>query len=258
MNEIQKLLEVMDMLRGENGCNWDKQQTHESLSPYALEEAYEVVDAIESGDRKHLKEELGDLLFQVIFHSKIAAENGEFSFSDVVEGIVEKLVRRHPHVFGTAQDLTPDEVLKNWELIKAKEKRSTVRDSLLDGIPISMPAVIRSEKLQSKASSVGFDWENARGVLDKIREECDELEREIGESNVSQERILEEWGDLIFSLVNLARFLKINPEQGIRSTNRKFEKRFREMEKLSPKQMKDLTSDEWEDLWQKSKKQDSL
>lgn len=261
MEEMQKLLEIMERLRGNNGCNWDRQQTHESLTPYVLEEAYEVVDAIESGNKSNLKEELGDLLFQVVFHSKIASETGDFSFRDVVNGISDKLVRRHPHVFQNSQSLSSEEVLKNWEIIKSEEKGMKTGGSILDDVPVAMPAIQRSEKLQSKASSVGFDWENPLGVLDKIREECNELEKEIRESTVNKARIREEWGDLVFSLVNLARFFKINPEDGIRATNQKFEKRFKAMEMnsgLSSKDLKNLSTEEWEVLWQKSKKQDSL
>lgn len=260
MEEIDRLLEVMNRLRGENGCNWDKKQTHDSLIPYVLEEAYEVIDAIEKIDYSNLKEELGDLLFQIVFHSKLASESGIFTFQEVVQGISDKLIRRHPHVFSSAQNLTPEEVVMNWEVLKANEKKTSSLDSILDSVPLALPALMRAEKLQNKASSVGFDWEDPLGIIEKIKEECSELEVEINKNKNSQGKIQEELGDLFFSLVNLSRYYKINTEQTLRMANQKFEKRFRKMEAniLSvSKQMKELTTEEWEEQWQKSKKADN-
>ena len=259
MKEIDELLKVMDTLRGENGCNWDKKQTHDTLIPYLLEESYEVVDALEKRDKENLKEELGDLLFQIVFHSKIASEKKEFEMKDVALGIIEKLIRRHPHVFREKEDLHPDEVISNWEKIKEKEK-SSKKKNLLDDVPISFPALQRANKIQEKVSSVGFDWEDTQGVLDKVEEELNELKEEINQNSKNNPRIEEEFGDLMFSMVNLSRFLKINPETALRKANQKFENRFQFVEKmanLEDKNLKNMSKEEMEILWQKSKKIDN-
>ena len=249
----------MDRLRGENGCNWDKKQTHESLIPYLLEESYEVVDALEKRDKENLKEELGDLLFQIVFHSKLASESKEFEMKDVALGITQKLIRRHPHVFSEKEDLHPDEVIANWARIKEKEKSSKNR-KLLEDIPISFPALQRAKKIQEKVSSVGFDWEDAQGVLEKVDEELKELKEEIFQNSKNNLKIEEEFGDLLFSMVNLSRFLKINPETALRKANQKFENRFQFVEESAIKEGKNLqnmSKDEMEILWQKSKKIDN-
>ena len=257
MIEIEKLLEVMNTLRGESGCNWDKKQTHESLIPYLLEETYEVVDALENKDKNNLKEELGDLLFQIIFHSKIASENQDFDFKDVTQVLTEKLIRRHPHVFKEKQNLGVEEVLQNWDLIKNNEKDGNQSKYILADIPKALPALLRAEKIQKKVSKVGFDWEEAEGIFQKIEEEINELKEELNTKNRIDERIEEELGDILFSVINLSRFLNINPEKALRKVNRKFESRFQFIEDEAYSQNKTidkLKKDEMEDLWQKSKK----
>ncbi len=262
MIEIDNLLEVMDRLRGEGGCNWDKKQTHESLTPYLLEETYEVVDALDKRDMTNLREELGDLLFQIVFHSKIASENKQFHLRDVANSISEKLIRRHPHVFGEPKNLESDEVILNWSKLKRKEKEEQGRKeiSILDDIPVSMPALQRSLKIQDKVSEVGFDWDSASGVLEKVKEEIKELEEEIGKENSSHERKEEELGDVIFTLVNLSRFLQVNPETALRKANQKFRERFQFIEKTAiqaQRSIRDLRKDEMEELWQISKNTDN-
>lgn len=263
MKEIDNLLEVMNRLRGDNGCNWDKKQTHESLTPYLLEESYEVVDALERNDQINLKEELGDLLFQIVFHSKIADENNTFHLRDVASSITDKLIRRHPHVFEDQKSLDSEEVVVNWAKLKEKEKRDSgiIKQSILDDIPNALPALQKSLKIQEKVSEVGFDWDSLTGVFQKVKEELSELEEEIFNDSSSKERKEEELGDLMFTLVNLAKFLKINPETALRKANQKFNKRFRTIEKYAKTENKnilDLTKDEMEELWQISKNIDNL
>ncbi|MCB1179829.1 MAG: nucleoside triphosphate pyrophosphohydrolase [Leptospiraceae bacterium] len=234
MKEIDELIEIMDTLRGENGCNWDKKQTHETLIPFLIEETYEVVDALESKDFNHLKEELGDLLFQVVFHARLTKENSLFEFKDVAKEISEKLIRRHPHIFSNPENLPADQVLTNWDKIKKAEKaeKGVIHDSILDGVPKALPALQRSEDIQKKAAKVGFDWEKVEDVFEKIQEEMGELKEEIHVEEQNKERIEEEMGDLLFSVVNLSRFLKISPEVALRKANQKFETRFRKLEKI--------------------------
>jgi ATP diphosphatase len=235
--DIGDLLAIMAKLRDrDGGCPWDIEQDFASIAPYTIEEAYEVADAIERGDLVDLKDELGDLLLQVVFHARMAEERSLFAFGDVVEAICAKLVRRHPHVFGDTRDLTPDEVKALWGQIKAQEKAARAqarRDAglppeavggALSGVPEGLPALTRAVKLQEKASKVGFDWNDARLVLAKIREECDELEREIDAGR--PEAIRDEMGDLFFALANLARHAGADPESVTRATNAKFERRF--------------------------------
>ncbi len=260
MKELEELLLVMDRLRGENGCNWDKKQTHESLIPYLLEESYEVVDALEKKDKENLKEELGDLLFQIVFHSKIASETNEFEMKDVISEITQKLIRRHPHVFQTQEDLHPDEVIANWAKIKEKEKEKKNK-TLLGDIPLSFPALQRALKIQEKVSTVGFDWESTGEVLEKVEEEFNELKEEINRDPQNSIRIQEEFGDLLFSMVNLSRFLKINPETALRKANSKFENRFKFVEetaKVEKNGLQNMSKEEMENLWQKSKKIDRI
>lgn len=260
MKELEELLLVMDRLRGENGCNWDKKQTHESLIPYLLEESYEVVDALEKKDKENLKEELGDLLFQIVFHSKIASETNEFEMKDVISEITQKLIRRHPHVFQTQEDLHPDEVIANWAKIKEKEKEKKNK-TLLGDIPLSFPALQRALKIQEKVSTVGFDWESTGEVLEKVEEEFNELKEEINRDPQNSIKIQEEFGDLLFSMVNLSRFLKINPETALRKANSKFENRFKFVEetaKVEKNGLQNMSKEEMENLWQKSKKIDRI
>lgn len=215
-----------------SGCPWDLVQTFATIAPYTIEEAYEVADAVARGDRLDLKEELGDLLLQVVFHSRMAEEEGAFTFADVVETITEKMIRRHPHVFGAAKDETPDAVKARWEEIKAQEKaaRRAARGqhaeepTHLAGVPLALPGLTRAVKLQDKASSVGFDWNDPRAVLAKIREEADEIEAALAQGDRSEAEA--EVGDLLFAIANLARHLDVDPEHAIRATNAKFERRF--------------------------------
>ncbi len=207
------------------GCPWDLEQTFATIAPYTIEEAYEVADAIARGDIADLRDELGDLLLQVAFHAQIAEEQGEFDFGGVVEAITQKMIRRHPHVFGDARDLSPDQVKALWGQIKAREKQGGAEpQGALAGVPLAMPALTRALKLQEKAGKVGFDWNDARAVLAKIREEIDEVEAELdaGRMDLAEGEV----GDLLFVVVNLARHLKIDPEQALRGTNGKFERRF--------------------------------
>jgi ATP diphosphatase len=234
---IERLIEIMAALRDPvSGCPWDVRQTFETIVPFTIEEAYEVADAIERGDLHDLRDELGDLLLQVVFHSRMAEEAGHFDFGGVVEAITSKLIRRHPHVFADARDLSPAEVKASWVRIKAEEKRERAMArglpeapaSALSGVPRAMPALTRALKLQEKASKVGFDWAEARAVLAKIREEIDEVEAEIdaGDADAAAGEI----GDLLFAATNLARHLAVDPEAALRGTNAKFERRFGHIE----------------------------
>lgn len=250
---FRDLVEIMEKLRSPEGCPWDRKQTHKSLLPYLLEETYEVIDAVEKGDDEELKEELGDLLLQVIFHSQIAKERGAFTIDDVVDVIARKLIHRHPYVFGSREDIkTPEDVNMEWE--KLKEKEGKIKESILDGVPESMPALERAYKLQKKAAKIGFDWENFEGIKEKLIEELSEIEEELKRGD--REKLEEEVGDLLFMAVNLARFLGVHPELALRRANEKFEKRFRYMEKRAKeegKDLKEMSLDEMESLWQEAK-----
>jgi ATP diphosphatase len=230
--DIRRLIEIMAALRTpKTGCPWDLEQDFASIAPYTLEEAYEVADAIARGDLADLREELGDLLLQVVFHARMAEEQGAFDFNDVVEAITEKLIRRHPHVFGDAKDLTPDGVKVLWDSIKAEEKAAngkTAPEGALAGVPVNLPALARALKLQQKAGKVGFDWNDPLAVLAKIREEADEIEADLKAGRRSEATA--EVGDLLFALVNLARHLDADPEGVLRATNAKFERRFAAIE----------------------------
>jgi len=227
--QLARLRAIMHRLRAPGGCPWDAEQTHESIVPNLIEEAYETVDTIQRGDHEHLREELGDLLLQVVFHSEIAEEAGRFNLDDVARGISEKLVRRHPHVFAESAANTTDAVLKQWDAIKRTEKGEQEK-SYLHGVGKGLPALIRATKLQKKAAKVGFDWPDEAGVLAKIREELQELQAALDEENPIA--VEDELGDLMFSMVNLARFRKIDPEVLMANANRKFERRFGEMERI--------------------------
>lgn len=258
MTEIEKVLQIMSTLRGENGCNWDKKQTHDSLIPHLIEETYEVIDAIQKKNDESLKEELGDLLFQIIFHCQIAKEESRFTISDVTKLLASKLISRHPHIFTNQQNLTAEEVLINWEKLKEKEraKKGIFHESVLDGIPNSLPALQKAEKLQTKASQVGFDWSSSKEIIRKIHEELLELEKELDNPSIS-EKVLDELGDVLFSVINLARFLNLSSETALRHANEKFEKRFRIMEQIAKdknQNLKDLTLEEMEELWIEAKK----
>jgi MazG family protein len=226
---IDRLLDVMARLRDrERGCPWDVEQTFATIAPYTVEEAYEVADAIERGDLKDLKEELGDLLFQVVFHSRIAEEDGAFAFDEVVEAVTEKLIRRHPHVFGDAGFRTAEAQTVAWEAIKAEERAGKAKHGVLDDVPPGLPALTRAVKLTRRAARVGFDWPSTREVFDKLREELAELEAEIEAGDAQKTR--EELGDFLFVVANLARKLDVEPEDALRATNAKFVRRFHYIE----------------------------
>jgi nucleoside triphosphate diphosphatase len=268
-NDITRLLEIMAALRTPGtGCPWDLEQDFASIAPYTLEEAYEVVDAIERGDLADLRDELGDLLLQVVFHARMAEEKGAFAFADVVEAITKKLIRRHPHVFGSTRGLSPEQVKSLWDSIKAQEKadRRVEREKMgqspeaheagfLGGIPTALPALTRAQKLTAKAAKVGFDWPEPSQVIDKIHEELEEVKE--ASSTGNRDRIEDEIGDLLFSVTNLARHYGIDPERALRRTNAKFERRFRAVEEALGKQDRSLDEaslEEMEGLWVAAKK----
>jgi len=266
--DISRLLELMAALRTpDSGCPWDLEQTFETIAPYTIEEAHEVAEAIASGDLLDLKDELGDLLLQVAFHARMAEEQGAFDFGDVVQAITSKLIRRHPHVFGDARSLSPDQVAVLWEQIKAQEKAehsarhgrsNEMRAGALAGVPSGLEPLARAFKLQAKAGKVGFDWNDPKAVLAKIREEADELEAEIDRGDT--QRAAGEVGDLLFAMVNLARHLDIDPGAALRSTNAKFERRFGSIERALAAQDKlpqDATLAEMDALWNEAKAQES-
>lgn len=252
--QLARLRAIMHRLRAPGGCPWDAEQTHESLVPHLIEEAYETVDTIQRGDHEHLKEELGDLLLQVIFHSELAEEAGRFTLDDVARGISEKLVRRHPHVFSTSAAATPDAVLRQWDEIKRTEKGDGEKP-FLHGVGKGLPALLRANKLQKKAAKVGFDWPADTGVIAKIHEELQELQAAIDEQDLAA--VSEEMGDLLFSVVNLARFRKIDPEILMATANTKFERRFGEMEKILKDKgltLEAATTIQMERAWEKAKR----
>jgi ATP diphosphatase len=267
--DIDRLIEIMAALRTPGtGCPWDLDQDFASIAPYTVEEAYEVADAIARGDKLDLKDELGDLLLQVAFHARMAEEEGSFAFPDVVEAITSKLIRRHPHVFGEARDLSPAEVKTLWHRIKAEEKAAKAAEreaagfppkeedrSVLAGVPQSLPALTRAWKLQARASTVGFDWNDARLVLDKVREETLEIEEALAQGDKAS--IREEIGDLLFVIANLARHVDADPEGCLASANAKFERRFKGIEaalEAEGRTAKEASLDEMEALWQAVKK----
>jgi tetrapyrrole methylase family protein/MazG family protein len=258
--DIEKLVSLVERLRSDSGCPWDREQTKETLKPMLIEEAYEVLDALDAEDPVELKEELGDLLFQVVFHAQIAREQGEFDLADVIDRSHEKMVRRHPHIFGGADLRTAEDVLKNWEDIKAAEKgvQSTSRPeserSLLDGIPSKLPALHRAYQMTAKASRVGFDWSRLEDILAKMREETSELLE--AQSKRDSRRVADEVGDMLFVAVNVARFLGIDPETALGRSNEKFFRRFRYVEsaiKRQGREMKSASLSEMDALWEEAK-----
>lgn len=251
--DITPLSDCLSTLLGPNGCPWDIEQTHKSIRQNFLEEAHEVVETIDNDDFLHMQEELGDVLLQVLFHSMIAEKNGEFTFADVVEGITNKMIRRHPHVFGDEKAKDAEAVLSNWEAIKLKEKVSEGEDvSIMNKLPPTLPALMRAAKVQEKARRVGFDWEDADGAWQKVYEELDELAWAVSkEDNVS-----EELGDVLFSVVNVARFAKVDAEMALKNTTDKFIRRFQYIEKQARAQqheVSDYTLDELDNWWNEAK-----
>ncbi|MCH8867291.1 MAG: nucleoside triphosphate pyrophosphohydrolase [Proteobacteria bacterium] len=256
MTEINKLLEVMANLRDPaDGCPWDVQQDFASIAPYTVEEAYEVADAIARDDYTDLKKELGDLLFQVVFHARMAEEAGLFDFDDVAAGITDKMIRRHPHVFGGPEQRAAGQTDASWERIKADERAQESDRSAMAGVAMALPALKRAQKLGKRASTVGFDWPDRHGVREKIVEELSELEAAVGTRDVAA--INEEFGDLLFALVNMSRHLDIDPEQALSAANAKFEQRFRNMEKSikeTGKSLTDLSLESLDQQWRAAKK----
>ena len=249
-----KLVELMAKLRSPDGCPWDREQTHASLRPYLIEEAYEALDAIDDADDEHLREELGDVLLQVVFHAQIAHEDGRFDFDEVEATIVEKLIRRHPHVFGNDEATTSAQVLQNWEKIKQLEHGEN-RQSVLDGLPRQMPALLYAYRIQEKVAKVNFDWKDVRDVLAKVREEIDELEEAI--DGTVKERMEQEIGDLFFSVVNLSRHMGIPPEDALRKSNQRFSERFRYIEKaleLKGERIEQASFERLDELWEEAKR----
>lgn len=273
---FHKLVDLMAALRAPNGCPWDRKQTHESLKPYLLEETYEVLESIDHADQAKLPEELGDVLLQILFHSQIASEAGHFSIDDVLDALADKLIRRHPHVFGNGtSDTTPtnaDQVVAKWEDIKKAERQAAGRpESVLDGIPNTLPALLRAYQMQARASRVGFDWTHDEPgfdqVLGKIEEEIKELrlalraptstETDSTASDTRQRQIAAEFGDVVFSLVNLSRFIKVNPEDALRQATNRFVDRFHFIEgraKASGRTISDLSFRELDQLWEEAKR----
>jgi MazG family protein len=255
--KFQRLVEIMARLRSPEGCPWDREQTFESIKPYLMEETYEVLDAIDRGDWRHLAEELGDLMLQSVFFAQMAAEEGRFTIEDCLDAIAEKLIRRHPHVFGDGDAKTPEEVKARWDVIKQAEQAERGDErGLLEKVPSAMPALMEAQQLTSRAASVGFDWENADQVLEKLEEELRELAaaRRSGEAR----QVQHELGDLLFVLVNLARLLKIDAEQALRGANARFRRRFGHIERrlaAQGKALQEATLEEMDRLWTEAKQQ---
>ena len=263
MSTFNDLVNLMERLRSPNGCPWDREQTHESLRKHLLEESYEAISAIDSGDFADMREEFGDLLLQVVLQSQIANEEGQFNVHQVIQGIHSKIVRRHPHVFGDLKLEGVQGVLANWEKLKEQERRELAlsegegkreKKGLLDGVPATLPALSQAQEYQDRAARVGFDWPEIEGVLEKIAEEVEEVKRATDEKELAAEI-----GDLLFALVNLARWKKLDAESALRETNMKFKQRFGYIEQGAKKQGRDLstlTLNEMEALWQEAKKKD--
>ncbi len=243
---LEKLIEIIDTLRSPNGCKWDREQTHATLKRNMLEEAYEAVDAINDNDPKHLKEELGDVLLQVVLHAQIAKEEGDFNIEDVAKTLNEKLIHRHPHVFGDVKVQNTQEILDNWEKLKKEEKPH--RKSVMDGISKAQSALMSAQKISKKAVSVGFEWPNEEELLKCVMSEFEEFK-----NAKTQDEKEDEFGDILFAVVNLARWNKIDAEQALIRANNKFKERFRKMEELADKDLSEYSLEEWDNLWKKAK-----
>jgi len=254
---FDKLPAIIKQLRSKDGCPWDREQTHESLKPYLVEESYEVIEAIDKGDPDILADELGDLLLQILLHAQIASEQGHFDIKQVVKNISEKMVRRHPHVFGDTKVKGVKDVWQNWEHIKKNEKKNKEQQSIMDSVPNSFPALYRASKLQKKASRVGFDWPDKDGAWQKVKEEIKEFDKEIADGG-DKKKIIEEYGDILFALVNVGRKLDMDAEDALRLASKKFEKRFKYVEQQvneQNKNFKDFSLSELDIFWEESKKQ---
>lgn len=251
MKPIDEFLQTVETLRSPDGCPWDKEQTHYTLRRYLIEEAYETIDAIEKDDSKEIMEELGDVLLQVVLHSQIAKENKMFNFDDVADFVNKKMISRHPHVFGDENLKTADEVLSKWEDFKKKEKPG--RKDIFESIPASLPALLKSWKVSKKAAKVGFNWEKESDLWKTLDSELIEFKDAVKDN--SQEDMIEEMGDILFMLVNIARWHKIDPEDSLNKATKKFIKRFKKVEELSTKELKELNASELENLWQEAKKE---
>ncbi len=250
--EFEDLLRIMEILRAPDGCMWDREQDHQSIRRNFIEETYEVCEAIDEQDAEHLKEELGDVLLQVVFHTQMEKEKGVFDIGDVADGVCKKLIFRHPHIFGSVEVGSSEEILRNWDALKRVEKHQETDTSALDSVARSLPGLIRAEKLQKKAAKVGFDWENVQGALDKVAEETAELQQAMDGSG----DVEEELGDLLFAMVNVARHLKVDPERALEKTCDKFISRFASMERkahAADKTLSDLSLEELDALWNKAK-----
>ncbi|MEQ9329076.1 MAG: nucleoside triphosphate pyrophosphohydrolase [Rhodospirillales bacterium] len=263
--QMRRLLEIMVRLRDpESGCPWDIEQTFETIAPYTIEEAYEVADAIEQGDMTSLRDELGDLLLQVVYHTRMAEEDGLFTFEDVAAGIADKMVRRHPHVFGDQDISSAEAQTRNWEEQKAAERREKAAGndrpaSALDGVARTLPGLIRAEKLTKRAARVGFDWPEVDQVFNQLDEETAELKAEIEAQKIDPDRLEDELGDMLFVMANLARKLKLDPEQAIRRANAKFERRFRRVEELlvaDGREAETSTLEEMDEKWREAKREE--
>lgn len=249
--QLERLIDILETLRSENGCAWDREQTHYSLKKNMIEEAYEAVDAIEDGDCEHLKEELGDVLLQVVLHSQIAKEDNEFTIEDVAKGISDKLVHRHPHVFGDVHVNGTKDILDNWEKLKAEEKKH--RKSAMDGISKAQSALMSAQKISKNAVKKGFEWPNELSLWECFDSEVKEFKEALAKND--KENAEEELGDILFATVNLARWNKIDAEQALLKANRKFMKRFRKMEELAVKPLNDYSFEEFGKLWKEAKKE---
>ena len=247
--ELERLVDIVAVLRSENGCQWDREQTHKTLRPNMLEEAYEAVDAIDEGDIKNLQEELGDVLLQVVLHSQIAKDNKEFDIEDVAKELADKLIHRHPHVFGNQKVNSTDEILNNWDKLKKEEK--TDRKSVLDGISKAQSALMSAQKISKRVVKIGFEWNSIESLKECIKSEYKEFEEAVLSGD--KDKMEDEMGDIFFATVNLARWYKIDAEQALLRANKKFSKRFRKMEELAEKPLEEYTFEEYDRLWKQAK-----
>jgi len=254
---VDSINNIIKTLRGKNGCPWDRQQTPDSMSIYLAEEIFELLDAIESGSSEHICEELGDVFFQIIFIIRLFEEAGQFNLQDVCAIVSQKMIRRHPHVFGDQKVQNTDQVINLWQKIKKQESRDKLKSSILDSVPAKLPALMRAYKISDRAAKAGFDWDNISGVIEKVQEELDEFKAELAKAqNSKNNKASLEFGDLLFSMVNLARFAQIHPETALTQSVRKFQNRFQYMEKAvlqDQKELESVSSEEFERLWEQAK-----